>query len=94
MPIALEILLKTPAALCLNAVATCVILPTAVPRNDGGRLLVGKELRCESDLDTQAEYLQQGTVIFFPSWYEHKVTQITRGTRYSFTIWLLGPPWK
>lgn len=72
-----------------------VIIQLTDPKEyDGGRLLVGNELRCESDLDSEAEYLQQGTVIFFPSWYKHKVTQITRGTRYSFTIWLLGPPWK
>jgi PKHD-type hydroxylase len=34
---------------------------------------------------------KQGTVIVFPSFLKHKVTEVTRGTRYSLVQWLNGP---
>ena len=33
-----------------------------------------------------------GSVIVFPSYNEHRVAQITKGTRYSVVCWFLGPP--
>ena len=33
-----------------------------------------------------------GSVIIFPSHMEHRVTPVTKGTRYSLVIWFLGPP--
>ena len=33
-----------------------------------------------------------GSVIVFPSFNEHRVAQITKGTRYSVVCWFLGPP--
>lgn len=36
----------------------------------------------------------QGTSIYFPSFIYHKVTPITRGTRYSLVAWFDGPKWR
>lgn len=33
---------------------------------------------------------QQGSVIFFPSFLHHRVTPVTRGTRYSLVAWVHG----
>jgi PKHD-type hydroxylase len=33
---------------------------------------------------------ERGTVHLFPSYMPHKVTPITRGTRYSLVIWVHG----
>ena len=35
---------------------------------------------------------EAGSVIVFPSCMEHRVTPITKGTRYSVVCWFLGPP--
>ena len=34
----------------------------------------------------------QGTIIMFPSWILHRVTPVTKGTRYSLASWFLGKP--
>lgn len=34
---------------------------------------------------------EQGTMIAFPSYRLHKVTPVTKGTRYSLVVWALGP---
>tara|TARA_R110001592_G_scaffold65302_1_gene200489 strand:+ start:51 stop:611 length:561 start_codon:yes stop_codon:yes gene_type:complete len=36
----------------------------------------------------------QGTIIFFPSFMQHRITPITKGTRYSIVLWFLGAPWR
>ena len=40
------------------------------------------------------EIRPQGSVIVFPSFIQHQVTPITRGTRYSLVLWNLGYPFK
>jgi len=35
----------------------------------------------------------QGTIIFFPSFVHHRVTPVTKGTRWSLVAWILGKPW-
>jgi PKHD-type hydroxylase len=35
-----------------------------------------------------------GTVVIFPSFLWHRVTPVTKGTRYSLVSWSLGKPWK
>lgn len=35
-----------------------------------------------------------GTIIVFPSTMEHRVTPVTKGTRYSLVAWYLGPPFE
>lgn len=37
---------------------------------------------------------EQGTVCCFPSWLAHRVTPVTKGTRYSLVSWVSGPPFK
>lgn len=36
----------------------------------------------------------QGTLITFASWHSHRITPITRGTRYSLVLWITGPPFR
>jgi|TARA_E500000318_G_scaffold52362_2_gene48858 PKHD-type hydroxylase len=40
------------------------------------------------------EIRNKGTIIVFPSFTYHKVTPVTRGTRYSLVTWALGNPWQ
>lgn len=40
------------------------------------------------------EIRPQGSMIVFPSFLDHCVTPITKGTRYSLVLWVLGEPWK
>lgn len=35
-----------------------------------------------------------GSVIVFPSYMEHRVTPVTKGTRYTATCWIYGPAFK
>jgi PKHD-type hydroxylase len=37
------------------------------------------------------ELLPQGTVLIFPSFLRHRVTTVTKGTRYSLVTWYEGP---
>ena len=37
---------------------------------------------------------KQGSVIAFPSFVKHRVTPVTKGTRYSLVVWITGPPFK
>ena len=36
--------------------------------------------------------LKEGSIIVFPSFLEHRVTPVTKGTRYSLVAWFVGPP--
>lgn len=36
----------------------------------------------------------QGTIVVFPSFFQHQVIPVTAGTRVSATLWLTGPGWK
>ena len=38
--------------------------------------------------------LKKGRAIFFPSFFLHQVTPVTKGTRKSIVIWVDGPRWK
>ena len=38
--------------------------------------------------------MNQGDIVVFPSWMEHRVAPITKGIRYSLVTWFLGPPFK
>jgi PKHD-type hydroxylase len=55
------------------------------------------------DLEIQPLYLdppdpttlrKQGNVIVFPSLLMHRVTPVTKGTRYSMVAWMEGPKWR
>ena len=36
--------------------------------------------------------LEEGSIIVFPSFLEHRVAPVTKGTRYSLVAWCVGPP--
>lgn len=36
----------------------------------------------------------KGTIICFPSYFRHRVIEITKGTRYSLAAWFEGPRWR
>ena len=43
---------------------------------------------------TPKEFKKRGSVLVFPSYLEHQVTPVTRGTRYSLVAWVEGPRWR
>ena len=47
-----------------------------------------------SGLDFENEFprLEEGSIIVFPSFMEHRVAPVTKGIRYSLIIWFVGPP--
>jgi PKHD-type hydroxylase len=40
------------------------------------------------------EFKKSGSLIIFPSFMEHQVSLVTKGTRYSLVAWFVGPPFK
>ena len=45
-------------------------------------------------IDTCSGLLPRGSIIVFPSHVWHRVTTVTKGTRYSLVMWSLGYPFK
>ncbi len=37
--------------------------------------------------------LEEGSIIVFPSFIEHRVAPVTKGIRYSLVVWFVGPPY-
>ena len=62
---------------------------------DGGNLKFdfGKHIQGEQYHEAEIAR-EQGTVIVFPSYVNHCVTPVTRGTRYSLVLWCSGRPFK
>jgi len=48
----------------------------------------------EKAIHTCLEIRPKGSIVVFPSFVWHRVTPVTRGTRYSLVMWNLGYPWK
>ena len=42
--------------------------------------------------NNKGKILEEGSIIVFPAFMEHRVTPVTRGTRYSLVTWFVGPP--
>ena len=66
---------------------------------DGGNLEFdfrnGKDYEFDkSNFDLCTEIRPKGSIIVFPSFVWHRVTPITRGTRYSLVTWNCGQPWR
>ena len=40
------------------------------------------------------EVKEKGTILIFPSFYQHQVTPVTSGTRHSLVTWVEGPHWR
>lgn len=62
---------------------------------DGGNLKFDFGHHSESFQFVECEEIRpQGSMIVFPSFLDHCVTPVTRGTRYSLVLWCLGEPFK
>ena len=48
----------------------------------------------EEEIKVIEEGREQGSIILFPSYRIHRISPVTRGTRYSMVIWCLGKPWR
>ena len=46
------------------------------------------------DANIAAAPRRRGTAAIFPSFVLHRVTPVTRGTRWSLTLWAHGPAWR
>ena len=44
--------------------------------------------------ESQAIPRERGLICLFPSFVHHRVTPVTKGTRYSLVAWVSGPPFK
>jgi PKHD-type hydroxylase len=47
-----------------------------------------------NNLEKPLEKLPKGSIIVFPSYISHRVTPVTKGTRYTATSWMMGPTFK
>ena len=54
----------------------------------------GGNLEFINPLPMTNEFRQQGAAIIFPSYLVHRVTAVTRGTRWSLIAWVFGPPFR
>ena len=61
---------------------------------EGGNLKFDFGDHAENQFHEVEEIRPQGSIVIFPSFLDHCVTPITRGTRYSLVLWTLGEPFK
>ena len=55
----------------------------------------GGEFEFEKGIDElPIEVKEKGTVLIFPSFYQHQVKPVTSGTRHSLVTWVEGPHWR
>lgn len=54
----------------------------------------GGELQFLHGKDEETFAKERGLIALFPSWALHRVTPVTRGTRYSLVAWVSGPPFR
>jgi PKHD-type hydroxylase len=69
---------------------SCVIQLSDPNEYVGGDL----ELIDTSTFPDKNDFRQQGTVIFFPSFFTHQANPVLEGTRYSIAAWFEGPKWR
>jgi PKHD-type hydroxylase len=51
-------------------------------------------LNNSSEIEDTEIKTDRGDVVIFPSFIDHKVAPVTKGTRYSIVAWYGGPPFK
>jgi len=68
---------------------SCIIQLSNPNDYDGGDFFITE---ASHPLDKEARL--QGSIVYFPSCIKHKVTPVTRGTRYSLVAWFEGPKWR
>lgn len=54
---------------------------------EGGKFQIIAKDSCYTTVEQK-----RGTIIFFPSFFLHRVTPVTSGTRRSLVMWIMGPP--
>ena len=54
----------------------------------------GGDLLFKLGRDETPVTLHKGDICFFPSYFLHKVTPVTKGIRRSLVVWVSGPPYK
>ena len=59
----------------------------------GGEFQFVNYHKLENTIETP-EFKNFGSIIVFPSFMEHQVVPVTKGTRYSLVAWFVGPPFK
>lgn len=47
-----------------------------------------------NNLPTPEDIKNRGTILYIPSFVEHRVAPVTRGIRYSLVAWFDGPKWR
>jgi PKHD-type hydroxylase len=61
---------------------------------DGGNLKFDFGVSNPTRYHVCEEIRPQGSMVVFPSFLDHCVTPVTKGTRYSLVLWTLGAPWR
>ena len=59
----------------------------------GGEFQFASYNKLENKVETP-DFKNAGSIIVFPSFMEHQVVPVTKGTRYSLVAWFVGPPFK
>ena len=52
------------------------------------------EITEASNPPNPSEIKDQGSIIYFPSFFRHRANPVIRGTRYSIAAWFEGPKWR
>ena len=60
---------------------------------DGGEFQFASYDKTKCVISTP-EFNKVGSIVVFPSFMNHRVAPVTKGTRYSLVGWFLGPPFK
>jgi PKHD-type hydroxylase len=67
-----------------------VVVQLSNPRDyEGGEFQFSEVESPSSDL-----WSKQGSILVFPSYLTHRVTEVTSGVRYSLVSWIRGPRWR
>ena len=69
---------------------SCIIQLSDPNNYEGGDF----ELSDVSSFPDASDIRQQGSIIFFPSFFTHRANPVIRGTRYSIAAWFEGPKWR
>ncbi len=77
---------------------SCSVLLNDPKEYSGGDLEIGYNNNVETPLEKNKSNMNQcnlgqGSIIFFPGFVWHRVTPITKGTRYSLVMWTVGKPY-
>ena len=77
---------------------SCSVLLNDPTEYEGGDLEIGYSNKSKTPLSKNKVNLKQcnlgqGSIIFFPAFVWHRVTPVTKGTRYSIVMWTIGPPY-